>query len=77
MSQVGSWSGHTGILEFKLDTRYSISLTAISKVDNHDDRRAHKDLVIYVYDWKLKRRVDISFHAWGENENAEQTTEAD
>lgn len=63
-SKTGWWSGQTGILEFRLDKRYSISVTAISKLDNHDDRSLHKDLRIYVYDWKLKRRVDISFYAW-------------
>ena len=66
-SKTGPWSGHTGILEFKLDKRYSLPVTAISKIDNHDDRSLHKDLTIYVYDWKLKRRVDISFHAWAED----------
>lgn len=61
-SKIGGirWSGASGVIEFVLDKRYSISLTAFSK-NSPDNRLAHNDLVIYITNRKLKRKMNISF----------------
>ncbi|MHC4403493.1 MAG: hypothetical protein ACYTG0_27870 [Planctomycetota bacterium] len=61
---LGSWSGQTGYVEFKLTSRYSISVAEYNDPKDFESRFVHADMILYVYDWELKRRINISFHRW-------------
>lgn len=60
----GSWSGQTGYVMFDLTPRYSISIAEYNDLNNFESRFVHADMIFYVYDWELKRRIDISFYLW-------------
>jgi len=61
---LGSWSGQTGYVSFKLTSRYSISIAEYNDPEDFNNRFVHADMLLYVYDWELKRRINISFHNW-------------
>ena len=61
---VGIWSGQTGYADFRLTSRYSISVAEYNNPDNTNFRFVHADMILYVYDWELKRRINISFYNW-------------
>ena len=64
---LGSWSGQTGYVEFKLTKRYSISVAEYNDPKDFESRFVHADMILYVYDWEVKRRINISFHNWNED----------
>ena len=61
---LGTWSGQSGYVEFKLTSRYSISIAEYNDPDNFDYRFVHADMILYVFDWELNQRINISFHNW-------------
>lgn len=61
------WSGQTGYVEFKLTDRFSVSVAEYNDPKDHKSRFVHADMILYVYDWKLKQRINISFHKWDED----------
>lgn len=61
---LGIWSGQTGYIEFKLTERYSISVAEYNDPKDFESRFVHADMILYVYDWELKRRINISFYKW-------------
>jgi len=61
---LGSWSGQTGYVEFKLTKRYSISVAEYNDPKDFESRFVHANMILYVYDWELKQRINISFHKW-------------
>lgn len=63
---LGSWSGQTGYVEFKLTSRHSISVAEYNDPKDFESRFVHADMMLYVYDWELKRRINISFHKWND-----------
>lgn len=65
---VSVWSGQTGYVEFKLSKRYSISFAAYNAPEDFESRFVHADMILYVYDRKSKRRINISFHNWDQAE---------
>ena len=60
----GVWSGQTGYVDFKLTSRYSISIAEYNDPEDFHSRFVHADMILYVYDWELNRRINISFHNW-------------
>jgi hypothetical protein len=64
----GPWSGQTGYVQFKLSERYSISIAEYKDPKDFESRFVHADMLLYVYDWELKRRINISFHKWDQDE---------
>lgn len=60
----GIWSGQTGYVDFELTSRYSISVSEYNNPENINSRFVHSDMILYVYDWELNRRINISFHNW-------------
>jgi len=59
--QMGDWSGQTGYIEFKLDERYTISISAITR----DGKEVvHDEILLYLYDWPAKRRLDLQVFDW-------------
>ena len=71
---VGVWSGQTGYVEFKLTKRYSISVAEYNDPKDFESRFVHADMILYVYDWELKRRINISFHKWDQEKKGGGTT---
>jgi uncharacterized membrane protein len=58
----GPWSGGTGYIAFKLDERYTISISAITR-EGKDV--VHDEVCISLDDWKAKRGLSFSFNEWG------------
>lgn len=61
------WSGQTGYIAFKLDKRFSLSVSAITKSGKDV---VHDAPLLYVYDWEKKRRVELKVYDWEEKESA-------
>lgn len=59
-----TWSGDTGVIGYKLTSRYSIAIPAYIDPKDGKSSFAHSDLEFYVCDWELKRRIDITFYKW-------------
>ena len=70
---LGSWSGQTGYVEFKVTSRHTISIAEYNDPKDFDLRFVHADMILYVYDWNLKRRLNLSFHNW-DKEHAKTET---
>ena len=66
---VADWSGQTGHVVFKLDSRHAISVAKYNDPKDLRSRFVHADMILYVYDWELKRRINISFHQWDQKKN--------
>jgi len=70
----GPWSGQTGFVEFKLTARYSISVAEYNDPKDFNLRFVHADMILYVYDWDTKRRINISFYKWDEEKKTGDRT---
>jgi hypothetical protein len=57
----GDWSGQTGYVDYQLDERFTLS---ISSVTRNGKKVVHDDLLMHLYDWLSKRRVDIKLYYW-------------
>ena len=58
---MGDWSDQTGYIDYKLDERFTLSVSSAMR----DGRQlVHDDLLFYVFDWQSKRRVDIKLYSW-------------
>ncbi len=72
----GPWSGQTGYVEFKVTSRYSISVAEYNAKNDFNSRFVHADMILYVYDQDIKRRINISFYNWeAEKKKSEKTSE--
>ena len=60
----GIWSGQTGYVDFELTSRYSISVAEYNDPEDYNSRFVHADMILYVYDWELNQRINISFYNW-------------
>ncbi len=59
--RMGDWSGQTGYIDYKLDERFTLSVSAVMR----DGRQlVHDNLLFYVFDWQTNRRVDIKLYFW-------------
>ena len=61
---VSIWSGQTGYADFRLTSRYSISVAEYNDPEDFNCRFVHADMILYVYDWELNQRINISFYNW-------------
>jgi hypothetical protein len=64
--QMSDWSGTTGYVDYRLDDRFSLS---VSSVNHPDDKLGvapgvGTDLLFYLYDWPSKRRLDLKVFTW-------------
>jgi hypothetical protein len=59
---MGDWSGGSGYIDYKLDDRFTLSVSSITR-DGKDV--VHDDILFYLFDWPSKRRVDIRIYDWG------------
>jgi hypothetical protein len=57
---LGDWSGQTGYAEFKLNTRYLISVAEYNDPKDFNLRFVHADMILYVYDSEAKRKISVS-----------------
>ena len=58
---MGDWSGQTGYVDYKLDERFTLSISSITRSGKEV---VHDDLLMSLYDWQAKRRVDIKLYYW-------------
>ena len=58
---MGDWSGQTGYIEYKLDERYSLSVSSITRSGKEV---VHDEIHIYLYDWPNRRRLDLKLFEW-------------
>jgi hypothetical protein len=57
----GDWSGQTGYMDYRLDERFTLSVSSVMR----DGRElVHDDLLFYLIDSQTKRRVDIKLYYW-------------
>ena len=59
--QMGDWSGGTGYIEYKLDERYTFSISSITR---NGEKVVHDEILFYLYDWPNKRRLDLKLFEW-------------
>jgi len=59
--QMGIWSGQTGYIEYKLDERYTVSVSSITR---EGKEVVHDEILIYLYDLPAKRRLDLKVYEW-------------
>ena len=62
--RMGTWSGQTGYVDYKLTERYSLSVSSIMR---NSKEVVHNDLLFYIHDWQSKRRIDVSVFDWEKN----------
>jgi len=59
--QTGDWSGQTGYIDYKLNERHTLSVSSITR----DGKEVvHDEILLYLYDWPSKRRLDIKVCEW-------------
>src|SRR5258708_16646781 len=56
IARMSEWSGQTGYIDYNLDERFTLSISSITRGGKEV---AHDDLLVYVFDCKSKRRVEI------------------
>ena len=59
--QMGTWSGQTGYIDYKLDERHTLSVSSITR---DGEEVVHDELLLYLYDWPAKRRLDLKIYEW-------------
>lgn len=64
--QMGPWSGDVGYIAFKLNERHTVSISAITR-EGKDV--VHDEILIYLYDWTAKRRIDLKIYDWEKQAN--------
>ena len=59
--QMSNWSGQTGYIDYKLDERHTLSVSSITR----DGKEVvHDEILLYLYDWPSKRRLDLKVYEW-------------
>lgn len=57
----GIWSGQTGYINYKLNERHTLSVSSITR----DGKEVvHDELLLYLYDYPAKRRLDLKVYEW-------------
>jgi hypothetical protein len=56
----GLWSGQSGYMEFILDTRYRLSVSAVGS----ESPTVNDDFIIYIVDTPAKQRIEIKHYRW-------------
>ena len=59
--QMSLWSGQTGYIDYKLDERFTLSISSAT-VDKKTV--VHDDLLFYLVNHSAKHRVDIKSYFW-------------
>ncbi|HSI13065.1 MAG TPA: hypothetical protein VK961_13530 [Chthoniobacter sp.] len=59
--QLGDWSGTTGYVEYRLSERYTLSVSSTMR-NGHEV--VHDEILLYLYDWPAKRRLDLKVFDW-------------
>lgn len=65
-AKMGVWSGQSGYVEFDLTDRYTISVAEYNDPRDFELRFVHPNLIFYVYDRQLRKRIDISLYEYGD-----------
>jgi hypothetical protein len=59
--RMGNWSGQTGYIDYKLDERYALSVSSITR---NGKEVVHDEILLYLFDWASKRRLDLKIFDW-------------
>jgi hypothetical protein len=62
----GIWSGQSGYVDFRLSDRWTLSVAEYCEPMDYEIRHVHPDLLFYVVDRELERRIDITLYQWGD-----------
>lgn len=60
-SQISDWDGMTGYIDYELDERFTLSISSITRGGKEV---VHDDMLMYLFDWQSKRRVEIELYNW-------------
>ena len=66
---VGNWSGQTGYFDYKLTPKHTVSISMYNSPTNIDQRYVHSSMIIYIYDWETKSRLNLSIYKWDEGKD--------
>ncbi|MFA4943995.1 MAG: hypothetical protein WC789_04760 [Lentisphaeria bacterium] len=69
---LGTWSGQTGYVDFKVSPAYTISIAEYNDPKDFNLRFVHADMIIYVFEWQTKTRLNLSFFKWDDGENKDK-----
>jgi hypothetical protein len=61
-ARLGVWSGQTGYIDVQLDESFSISIAGEN--GRNGQPVVHKDILIYVFDHRHKRRLELREYDW-------------
>jgi hypothetical protein len=59
----GVWSGQSGYMDFILDERYEIDVSAVNTPPGSSPT-VNKDFIIYIFDQSVKQRIEIKQYHW-------------
>ena len=60
----GLWSGQSGYMDFILDERYEIDVSAVNTPPGTESPTVNKDFIIYIFDQSSKQRIEIKQYHW-------------
>ena len=60
----GLWSGQSGYMDFILDERYEIDVSAVNTPPGTESPTVNKDFIIYIFDQSAKQRIEIKQYHW-------------
>ena len=66
---VGNWSGQTGYVDYKLTPKHTVSISMYNTPTNIDHRYVHSSMIIYIFDWETKSRLNLSIYKWDEGKD--------
>ena len=66
---VGDWSGQTGYVDYKLTPKHTVSISMYNTPTNIDHRYVHSSMIIYIFDWETKSRLNLSIYKWDEGKD--------
>jgi len=58
---VGKVQGQTVYIDYKLDERHTLSVSSITR---DGKELVHDEILLYLYDWSSKRRLDLKIYEW-------------
>lgn len=60
----GVWSGQSGYMDFILDERYRLSVSALGTPQGNESPTVNKDFIVYIFDQSVKQRIEIKQYHW-------------
>jgi hypothetical protein len=64
--QVSIWDGASGYVDYRLDDRFSLSVSSVNTLPDHLEPVVGTEVFFYVYDWPAKRRLELKTYVWAD-----------